>query len=435
MTSAARVRRRAASIAAVSLVVSAAGAAANAAPTTTTGPAPASAVAAKTPPPLPIGDAKLVEKRSARTIAPGVTVTTIVRGDKPAKASNIATTPYGPWRITVTSIDPARAKGYALRTTAGPTLAATDFTSNLAKAVGALVAMNGGYFAFTKSPSAPGDPIGLMIVGGTVLSEQTGTVGEHDVLIDDRTMKLRMGKYRWTGDVLAKKTGERFALDGVNRIPAVPKECADADDPRECDASGSTIRFTPQWAASTPAGPGAEVVLDRKGCVTRVLTKRGARLSPSQWSIQATGSDARDLLDAVPEGCIDYVEKVRDSDGAAVKIDSHTYGLTGRYRLLAGGENVVPQSSSAFFSRNPRSIIGRTASGKVALVTIDGRQTSTVGATLDEAARVAKGLGLVDAVNLDGGESSTMVVKGQVVNRVMRTTQRKVSDAVVLVRR
>jgi exopolysaccharide biosynthesis protein len=50
--------------------------------------------------------------------------------------------------------------------------------------------------------------------------------------------------------------------------------------------------------------------------------------------------------------------------------------------------------------------------------------------TLPEAARLMRSLGARDALNLDGGGSTTMVVRGEVVNRPSdRTGARRVSDA------
>jgi exopolysaccharide biosynthesis protein len=50
--------------------------------------------------------------------------------------------------------------------------------------------------------------------------------------------------------------------------------------------------------------------------------------------------------------------------------------------------------------------------------------------TLPEAARLMRSLGARDALNLDGGGSTTMVVRGEVVNRPSdRGGPRRVSDA------
>jgi exopolysaccharide biosynthesis protein len=45
------------------------------------------------------------------------------------------------------------------------------------------------------------------------------------------------------------------------------------------------------------------------------------------------------------------------------------------------------------------------------LLTLDGRQTDSVGATLAELATVLRAMGVDDAINLDGGGSSTQVFR------------------------
>ncbi len=63
---------------------------------------------------------------------------------------------------------------------------------------------------------------------------------------------------------------------------------------------------------------------------------------------------------------------------------------------------------------------------------VDGRQTQSRGVDLDELARMMRGLGAVQALNLDGGGSSTLVVNGEVVNRpVGGTAEREVMSALV----
>ena len=72
----------------------------------------------------------------------------------------------------------------------------------------------------------------------------------------------------------------------------------------------------------------------------------------------------------------------------------------------------------SFLARHPRTIVGVDRAGDVWLATIDGRQPGySVGMTLEETQRFALALGLTEALNLDGGGSTTMVIRGDVVNR------------------
>jgi exopolysaccharide biosynthesis protein len=78
-------------------------------------------------------------------------------------------------------------------------------------------------------------------------------------------------------------------------------------------------------------------------------------------------------------------------------------------------------------------MVGRTETGAVVIATIDGRRTTSVGATLVEAAKVAQALGMQDSMNLDGGGSTTMVVNGALANVPSGSSERAVGDALVYV--
>ena len=55
-------------------------------------------------------------------------------------------------------------------------------------------------------------------------------------------------------------------------------------------------------------------------------------------------------------------------------------------------------------------------------MTVDGRTSRDLGLSIPETADVARSLGLVDAINLDGGGSTTMVVDGRVISRPSDST-------------
>jgi exopolysaccharide biosynthesis protein len=70
-------------------------------------------------------------------------------------------------------------------------------------------------------------------------------------------------------------------------------------------------------------------------------------------------------------------------------------------------------------------------SGKLLLVTVDGRQPAiSAGMPLEMLTEVLLEFGAVDAMNLDGGGSTTMVIHNKIVNRPSdQTGERPVSDA------
>lgn len=95
---------------------------------------------------------------------------------------------------------------------------------------------------------------------------------------------------------------------------------------------------------------------------------------------------------------------------------------SGRLHVTPLTDGFVRATDPSFYygfsaKRNPRTFAGVDAAGRTILATADGRSTESLGLTLVETAKVAKALGMRNALNLDGGGSTTMVVHGQVTNR------------------
>ena len=120
-----------------------------------------------------------------------------------------------------------------------------------------------------------------------------------------------------------------------------------------------------------------------------------------------------DPVDAIPgpkpNGTVCVVKPasvtVEKGDRCAGPVD---HALTAGPMLLAGGE---AQSWTLKTARHPRTAFGVSADRKRAwMVVVDGRQVASAGATLEEMAGILHRLGASDAVNFDGGGSSTLVL-------------------------
>lgn len=108
----------------------------------------------------------------------------------------------------------------------------------------------------------------------------------------------------------------------------------------------------------------------------------------------------------------------------------------GRYRLLKEGESALGAAASTP-RKAPRTLAGITEDGALLLVTIDGRNPGVdAGATLAEAAELMASLGAQDAIGLDGGGSTSMVVLGELRNNPRETPgkviERPVANALAL---
>jgi hypothetical protein len=107
--------------------------------------------------------------------------------------------------------------------------------------------------------------------------------------------------------------------------------------------------------------------------------------------------------------------------------------VSGHPSILAAG--VVPaDSGSLCTNRNPRTAVGLSKDGKTLyLAVVDGRTTASVGMYCSELGKLMKGLGAEDAVNFDGGGSSTMYIAGiGVVNKPSDGSERVVGNHLAL---
>jgi hypothetical protein len=88
--------------------------------------------------------------------------------------------------------------------------------------------------------------------------------------------------------------------------------------------------------------------------------------------------------------------------------------------LLVHNGQIVPDlnslTSDFYTTKHPRSAIGVLKDGNWVFAVIDGRQKHSEGFTIVQLAEFMRQLGCTSALNLDGGGSSTIVIKDKIVN-------------------
>jgi hypothetical protein len=106
--------------------------------------------------------------------------------------------------------------------------------------------------------------------------------------------------------------------------------------------------------------------------------------------------------------------------------------------LVTNGQMHVTINEEVFFGSkipdiHPRTAAGYTRDGRLILLVVDGRQAASRGVYLEELAGIMLDLGCMEAINLDGGGSSALVVNGQLLNRPSGgDTQREVMSALAV---
>ncbi|GFP78332.1 phosphodiester glycosidase family protein [Clostridium fungisolvens] len=84
--------------------------------------------------------------------------------------------------------------------------------------------------------------------------------------------------------------------------------------------------------------------------------------------------------------------------------------------LIVNGEPTI-KSGNGGWGIAPRTAIGQRKDGSVVMLAIDGRQVSSVGATLRDVQDILLQYDVYNAANLDGGASTTMYYKDKIINK------------------
>lgn len=190
------------------------------------------------------------------------------------------------------------------------------------------------------------------------------------------------------------------------------------------------------------------MVLDGDDRVVR-RRQRGGPVPSGGRVLAGIGEGASWLsANARPGTRLDIRQRVTDERGRTVDLggDDVVNGgpwliRDGRLHVDVVADGILYPENPAFLynwgiKRNPRVMLGIDRAGRLILVTADGRQPGySDGLSLLEGARFLRRLGAVEAINLDGGGSVSLAVRGRLDNRPSNKEEgeRTVGDALLFV--
>ncbi|OXM63159.1 hypothetical protein CF165_32090 [Amycolatopsis vastitatis] len=268
----------------------------------------------------------------------------------------------------------------------GTVSARTPLSQQAARA-GAVAGVNGDFFDI----SATGAPIGVGIDRGQL---QTAPAAGHNLTASITDA----GKARLAS----------VFLEASVTLPGGTVKATNFNSPvLDTDAIGV---YTPSWGASARRSSvaGASRVLEvelRGGVVTQVRT------APADGPIAAGTT----MLLAREAGA-DALAALKPGDAVGVTYAPRTDA--GKIAVAVGGNEVLLRDGVVQpvddVALHPRTAVGFSVDGRrMWLATVDGRQSDSRGMTELELARHMKSLGADDAINLDGGGSSTLLARNE----------------------
>ncbi|GAB4268968.1 MAG: hypothetical protein Kow0029_04710 [Candidatus Rifleibacteriota bacterium] len=282
-------------------------------------------------------------------------------------------------------------------------IAQKEVLSSMAKRYNAIAAINGAYF------TSNGDPIGTLIINRHLVSSPLYKRSVFGITEDET---LVFGNPDFSGKIKAANLS--LEIDAINQ-------------PRKYD---SLVIYTPEYARSTlTREDGIELVLVKGKIVG--IHKRNALIPPDGVVVSAGGAKAEQLA------------KLRLGQSVAIDYSMQKpwnqikHAVCGGPRLVSDGKidiNGTQEkfSSSIIHGRHPRTAVAITFDGDLLFVVVDGRSKRSKGMKLRELASYLRKLGVRHAINLDGGGSSSMIVKGRTVNRPSDGEERRISNGILV---
>ena len=321
----------------------------------------------------------------------------------------------GPWAIHVLEVERGRCLALAARK-AGPPITARATTSALG--AGALAAVNADFFRIPE-----GITVGAHVEGGAVVVSPS----ERPVFAVARDGSLWIGRAWLRGS----------AVLGSRSLPVTRVNTPGATD--------TALALFDEWYGE-PVSVGEGGVLIRLAAAGAEGRGRVASIGASDGAVRTSAGSV--LLSADPAAAA-RLRSIRRQTPVRWDVRLYPRGVERGERAASeavGGFPVllergrpapaIGETNEGFgAARHPRTAIGYDASGsRVLLVTVDGRQPPySDGMTLPELAGLMIRLGAVEALNLDGGGSTTMVVGGRIVNRPSDTSgERPVGNALTV---
>ncbi|MBQ8458695.1 phosphodiester glycosidase family protein [bacterium] len=306
-----------------------------------------------------------------------------------------------PVRLNIVEVNSKVAQDYEVKPAiASDTLPHKRTVRAIAQNTNSIVAINGGFF----KPQT-GVPLGTLMIDQKIY---TGPIYDR-VAMGIFEDGYDVGRVQLNASISGN--GHSIKIDNINQ-------------PRML--SSYILAYTRDWGSVAPASP-------QYGVQLQVVGNKIVKASANPLSIPENGY--------VIVGPKSQLSKLFGAKTVDISISTNPkwtnvkHIISGGPYLVRDGEvfvDMTAQKLQAIGGRNPRTAIGYTKDNDLILITADGREGSSIGLTLVELANLMKSLGCVNAINLDGGGSTVMYVKGQIVNRPSQPGGIALSNALVI---
>ena len=319
-------------------------------------------------------------------------------------------TPRGDVRVYVLDVDPRSPAIDVRPALAAPTIHQRATVTRMVAGCGAWGGVNGGFF------SMRGPPLGMLVIDGEWVREPWGG---RTVLGITRDGRLLMDRLDFRGRVVFGGLGTQ-ALCALNRGH---------------DEQDTMVMYTRRYGDLVPGARGrTRLVVDASGAVMRKETDGVALAIPEGGFVLSGIGRMAASLDMVEIGTTATAELATEPAWPELR-----HAIGGGPRLVKDGRPHITASPERFrpdvyAGAASRTAVGITGEGRLLLVAVEavGGDGERDGMTLQELASTMIKLGAWQAMNLDGGGSTTFVADGRMLNTPDDGAARRVSNALLV---
>lgn len=297
----------------------------------------------------------------------------------------------------------------------------TASTNKLAAQRDAVAAVNASFFSPTGSGNAY--PVGTVIQSSDILCAYSGVNRYSNSMASFSISNLnKVTLDYWKVDMnLSSQSGARVGVEQYNT----------ANKDYYSDINVFDRKWSSTAIGATDDMPDIFQMVVVNGIITQFLDRQPAAMIPENGFVTVTrSSGAKKLREAFSVG-----DRIKLNIGSSPDWAKLKMSVSGSSILIKDG--VIPEKFSFapadIVAKSPKTAIGSSKDGNTLyMVTVDGRQTASIGLTLNDMALFMQSIGAYNAVNMDGGGSTTIAARPvgstdvKVMNRPSDGTTRNV---------
>ncbi len=298
----------------------------------------------------------------------------------------------------------------------------TETVSSMATRHGAIAAINAGFFRLDKSIFA-GDAAGVLVINSEFYSESYN--GRVALMIENNPTRTQVSIERANITDFIEINDKSYNV-GRNR------------ERNENDI----VLFSNNFNYTTLTNNNGIEFFIQNNKVVQIIDQKGSNKIPQGgYILSASGKMREELINQLQIGTrvVHFVKQTSPTDSSTGTLFKTAENITnGVPQLIKNGKIEITweqeKSSKSFVeTKHPRTAVAKLKNGKFLIITVDGRSEASGGIGLEGLAEILLQFGATDAMNLDGGGSTTMFLDGKVVNKPSdKEGERKVGDAILV---